>query len=281
VVYCPNTIRQCDFSPTLEREMPERLSPGHVALVGAGPGDPDLLTLKAASLLAQADVVLHDTLAGRAALTHMRRGAQAIAVGKQKARVPLPQPRINALLVEYARAGKRVVRLKGGDPLVFGRGGEEALALAAAGIPFRIVPGVSAGMAAPAAANIPVTHRGVSSAVTFITGHDEGGTLPDSLDWTAIARAGQTVVAFMALSNIDALVVRLLAAGRPAAEPVAVIARATLPDQAVLRTTLGQATLAVKRAAIASPATIVIGPVVALADRLDVAELADLRAAAR
>jgi uroporphyrin-III C-methyltransferase len=261
--------------------MAERLPPGHVALVGAGPGDPDLLTLKAVSLLAQADVVLHDTLACRAALQHMRRGAQAIAVGKQKARTPLPQARINALLVEYARAGKRVVRLKGGDPLVFGRGGEEALALAAAGIPFRIIPGVSAGLAAPAAANIPVTHRGVSSAVTFITGHDETGALPDTLDWTAIARAGQTVVAFMALSNIDALVLRLLAAGRAASEPVAVIARATLPDQAVLRTTLGQATLAVKRAAIASPATIVIGQVVALAERLDVADLAELRAAAQ
>jgi uroporphyrin-III C-methyltransferase len=253
--------------------MAERLAPGSVALVGAGPGDPDLLTLKAASMLAQADMVLHDTLAGRAALAHMRPGAQAIAVGKQKARAATPQARINALLVDYARAGKRVVRLKGGDPFVFGRGGEEALALAAAGIPFRIVPGVSAGLAAPAAAHIPVTHRGVSSAVTFITGHDESGTLPEQLDWTALARAGQTIVAFMALSTIDALVLRLLAAGRDSTEPVAVIARATLPGQTVLRTTLGQATLAVKRAGVTSPATIVIGKVVGLAAQLMPAEL--------
>ena len=251
--------------------MAERLPPGHVALVGAGPGDPELLTLRAAALLAQADVVMHDTLAGRAALAHMRRGAEAIAVGKQKARAPMKQARINALLVDLARAGRRVVRLKGGDPFVFGRGGEEALALAAAGIPFRIVPGVSAGLAAPAAASIPVTHRGVASAVTFITGHDETGALPEALDWGAIARAGQTIVAFMALSVIDSLVLKLLAAGRGAAEPVAVIARATLSDQAVLFTTLGQATLAVKRAAIASPATIVVGQVVALAERMEAA----------
>jgi len=260
--------------------MAERLPPGHVALVGAGPGDPDLLTLKAASMLAQADVVLHDTLAGRAALAHMRQGAQAIAVGKQKARAPLPQARINALLVDHARAGRRVVRLKGGDPFVFGRGGEEALALAAAGIPFRIVPGVSAGLAAPAAANIPVTHRGLSSAVTFITGHDETGAIPEHLDWSAIARGGQTVVAFMALSNIDALVLRLLAAGRDSSEPVAVIARATLSDQRVVRTTLGRVTLAVKREAIASPATIVIGKVVGLADRLAFPSAPERRVAA-
>jgi uroporphyrin-III C-methyltransferase len=253
--------------------MPVRFSPGHVALVGAGPGDPDLLTLKAASMLAQADVVLHDTLAGRAALAHMRRGAEAIAVGKRKAQAPMKQARINALLVDLARAGKRVLRLKGGDPFVFGRGGEEALALAAAGIPFTIIPGVSAGLAAPAAANIPITHRGVAGAVTFITGHDETGTLPEALDWTALARAGQTIVAFMALSVIDALVLRLLAAGRGATESVAVISRATLPDQRVLVSTLGQVTLAVKRAAIASPATIVIGPVVALAERLEPAEI--------
>jgi uroporphyrin-III C-methyltransferase len=254
------------------------LLPGHVALVGAGPGDPTLLTLAAASLLAQADVVLHDMLAGRAALAHMRRGAQAIAVGKSKARTPMPQARINALLVDLARAGKRVVRLKGGDPFVFGRGGEEALALTAAGIAFRIVPGVSAGQAAPAAAGIPVTHRGLASAVTFVTGHDETGALPD-LDWGAIARGGQTIVAFMALTTIDALAIALIEAGRAADEPVCVIARATLPDQRVLHTTLGAVTLAVRRAALPSPATLVIGPVVGLAATLAAAP-AGLRQAA-
>jgi uroporphyrin-III C-methyltransferase len=254
------------------------LLPGHVALVGAGPGDPALLTLAAASLLGQADIVLHDTLAGRAALAHMRRGAQAIAVGKSKARAPMSQARISALLVDYARAGRRVVRLKGGDPFVFGRGAEEALALAAAGIPFRIVPGVSAGQAAPAAAGIPVTHRGVASAVTFVTGHDETGALPD-LDWGAIARGGQTIVAFMALSTIDAMAVRLIEAGRAPDEPVCVVARATLSDQSVLHTTLGAVTLAVRRTGLPSPATIVIGPVVALAAAL-AATPATLRQAA-
>lgn len=239
--------------------------PGSVWLVGAGPGDPRLLTLLAAEALGQADVVLHDTMAGRAALAHARRGAEIVAVGKRKAAPSLPQAKINALMVTHARAGKRVVRLKGGDPFVFGRGGEEAIALANAGIPFRIVPGVSAGVAAPALAGIPITHRGVSSAVTFLTGHDEGGTIPDTLDWTAIARGAPTLVAFMALSNIDALAVRLISGGRAPSTPVAVIARASLPDASALITSLGGCTLAVKRAGIASPALVVIGDVVALA----------------
>lgn len=244
------------------------LSPGMVALVGAGPGDPELLTLAAARAISEADVVLHDTLAGRAAIAHMRRGAEAIAVGKRKAAAPMPQARITALLIDKARAGKRVVRLKGGDPFVFGRGGEEFLALNAAGIPVKIIPGVSAGLAAPAAAGIPVTHRGLAGAVAFVTGHDETGTLPDALDWAALAKGAPTIVAFMALSNLDALAVRLLQAGRPASEPVAVIARATLPDEQVITGTLGGITLAVRRAALPSPATIVIGPVVGLAASL-------------
>jgi uroporphyrin-III C-methyltransferase len=241
------------------------LQPGSVWLVGAGPGDPRLLTLLAAEALGQADIVLHDTMAGRAALAHARRGAEIVAVGKRKAAPSLPQAKINTLMVTHARAGKRVVRLKGGDPFVFGRGGEEALALANAGIPFRIVPGVSAGVAAPALAGIPITHRGVSSAVTFLTGHDESGTIPDTLDWTAIAGGAPTLVAFMALSNIDALAVRLISGGRAPSTPVAVIARASLPDASILITSLGACTLAVKRAGIASPALVVIGDVVALA----------------
>jgi uroporphyrin-III C-methyltransferase len=241
------------------------LQPGSVWLVGAGPGDPRLLTLLAAEALGQADIVLHDTMAGRAALAHARRGAEIVAVGKRKAAPSLPQAKINALMVTHARAGKRVVRLKGGDPFVFGRGGEEALALANAGIPFRIVPGVSAGVAAPALAGIPITHRGVSSAVTFLTGHDESGTIPETLDWTAIAGGAPTLVAFMALSNIDALAVRLISGGRAPSTPVAVIARASLPDASILITSLGACTLAVKRAGIASPALVVIGDVVTLA----------------
>lgn len=238
--------------------------PGEVWLVGAGPGDPGLLTLRAAEALRRADLVLHDSLPGKAVLKLVRRGATILDVGKRKGQAPTPQARINARLVAGARAGLRVVRLKGGDPFVFGRGGEEAQALAEAGIPWRVVPGVSAGLAAPAAAGIPLTHRGVSSAVTFVTGHDEAGGLPGSVDWDALARAGGTIAAFMALTRLDEIALRLLAAGRPPATPVAVIAQATLPGQAVLRTTLGACTLDARRAGVATPALIVIGEVAGL-----------------
>ncbi|WP_144183950.1 uroporphyrinogen-III C-methyltransferase [Elioraea rosea] len=259
----------------------QRLVPGSVWLVGAGPGDPAHLTVRATQALTQADIILHDTLAGRAVLAHARRGAEIVAVGKRKAAPTLPQARINALLVAHARAGKRVVRLKGGDPFVFGRGGEEAMALAEAGIPFEIVPGVSAGIAAPALAGIPVTHRGLSSAVTFLTGHDESGSVPEGLDWEAIARGAPTLVAFMAVSTLDTIAVRLIAGGRDPATPVAVIARASLPDQSVVTTTLGACTLDVRRAGIASPALVVIGPVVALAAVLAASASVPARAVAR
>lgn len=248
--------------------------PGEVWLVGAGPGDPGLLTLRAAEALRRADLVLHDALPGRAVLRLVRPGATILAVGKRKGHAPMPQAKINARLIEGARAGQRVVRLKGGDPFIFGRGGEEAMALAAAGIPWRVVPGVSAGMAAPAAAGIPLTHRGLASAVTFVTGHDEAGGLPESIDWAALAHAGGTIAAFMALSRLDEIALRLLAAGRPAATPVAVVAEASLPGQAVLRTTLGACTLAARRAGLATPALVVIGAVAALSDALLPARLA-------
>jgi uroporphyrin-III C-methyltransferase len=160
------------------------------------------------------------------------------------------------------------VRLKGGDPFVFGRGGEEAIALAQAGIPWRVVPGVSAGMAAPAAAGIPLTHRGAASAVTFVTGHDEAGALPEGIDWAALARTGGTIAAFMALTRLDEIALRLIAAGRPASTPVAVVAQASLPGQAVLHSTLGACTLAARRAALPTPALVVIGEVAGLAARL-------------
>ena len=249
--------------------------PGEVWLVGAGPGDPGLLTLRAADALRRADLVLHDALPGRAVLRLVRAGAKIVAVGKRKGAAPLDQAAINARLVEGARAGLRVVRLKGGDPFVFGRGGEEAAALAAAGIPWRVVPGVSAGLAAPAAAGIPLTHRGVSSAVTFVTGHDEHGGMPGNVDWGALARAGGTIAAFMALTRLDEIALRLLAEGCSPATPVAVVASASLPAQAVLRTTLGTCTLDARRAALPTPALVVIGEVGALAASLLPAEAAD------
>ncbi|MBY0332247.1 MAG: uroporphyrinogen-III C-methyltransferase [Acetobacteraceae bacterium] len=242
--------------------------PGEVWLVGAGPGDPGLLTLRAAEALRRADLVLHDALPGRAVLRLVRPGATLVGVGKRKGHAPMPQPKINARLIDGARAGQRVVRLKGGDPFVFGRGGEEAQALAAAGIPWRVVPGVSAGMAAPAAAGIPLTHRGVASAVTFVTGHDEAGGLPASIDWAALARVGGTIAAFMALTRLDEIALRLLAAGRAPATPVAVVAQASLPGQAVLHSTLGTCTLDARRAGLATPALVIIGEVAALSARL-------------
>lgn len=235
--------------------------PGEVWLVGAGPGDPDLLTLKAVRALEQADLVLHDALPGRAVLRHVRQGAEIVAVGKRKGAAPIPQAKINARLVAGARAGLRVVRLKGGDPFVFGRGGEEALACEAAGVAWRVIPGVSAGLAAPATAGIPLTHRGTASAVTFVTAHDESGALP-AIDWNALARTGGTIAAFMALSRLDELALRLLAGGLPPSTPVAIVAQATLPGEARLRTTLGTCTLDARRSALPTPALVVIGQAV-------------------
>ncbi|WP_439551188.1 uroporphyrinogen-III C-methyltransferase [Falsiroseomonas sp.] len=238
--------------------------PGEVWLVGAGPGDPGLLTLRAAEALKRADLVLHDALPGRAVLRLVRPGAEVVAVGKRKGAAPVSQARINARLVAGARAGLRVIRLKGGDPFVFGRGGEEAQALEEAGIPWKVVPGVTAGTAAPAAAGIPLTHRGVASAVTFVTGHDEGGNLPGAVDWHALARVGGTIAAFMALSRLDEIALRLLAGGLSAATPVAVIAQATTPGQQVLHSMLGTCTLDARRANLPTPALVVIGEVTAL-----------------
>ena len=242
--------------------------PGEVWLVGAGPGDPGLLTLRAAEALRRADLVLHDALPGRAVLRLVRSGAKIVPVGKRKGAAPLSQAAINARLVAGARAGLRVVRLKGGDPFVFGRGGEEAAALAAAGIRWRVVPGVSAGLAAPAAAGIPLTHRGVSSAVTFVTGHDETGGLPGKVDWSVLARSGGTIAAFMALTRLDEIALRLLAEGLSPETPVAVVSEASLPGQAVLRTTLGACTLEARRAALKTPALVVIGDAAGLASAL-------------
>jgi uroporphyrin-III C-methyltransferase len=233
-----------------------------VWLVGAGPGDPGLLTLHAASALAQADIVLHDALVSPEILA-LAPQARLEAVGKRAGRARTPQLRINQRLIELAREGLRVVRLKGGDPLVFGRGGEEALALAASGIPFRIVPGISAGIGGTAAAGIPVTHRGLAHSVAFVTGHDTAGAVPD-LDWSALARGADVLVLYMALRNIGAIAARLLAAGRAAAEPVAFVLDATTPRQRVIITTLAAAEKPARAIPKHSPTLIVIGPVVTL-----------------
>ena len=238
------------------------LEPGTVWLVGAGPGDPGLLTLHAARALAEADIVLHDALVSPEILA-LAAQARLEPVGKRAGGRRTPQLRINERLIRLAREGHRVVRLKGGDPLVFARGGEEALALAAAGVRFRIIPGISAGVGGAAAAGIPVTHRGLAHSVSFVTGHDAGGDVPE-LDWAALARGSDVLVLYMALRQIGAIAAHLLAAGRDAAEPVAFISDATTPRQKVVVTTLADAAQAAAGIPRHAPTLIVIGPVVAL-----------------
>jgi uroporphyrin-III C-methyltransferase len=206
---------------------------GIVHLVGAGPGDPELLTVRARLLLDGADVVVHDRLIASALLDTISPGVRLVAVGKAAGGISTPQEEIHELLIRLARDGANVVRLKGGDPFVFGRGGEEALALRAAGIDFEIVPGVSAGFAGPAAAAIPVTHRGVARSVAFVTGETDPGAGGRPVDWAAIA-AIDTVVVFMAGRSAAAVADRLITAGRDPSTPAAVLVDATLPGQTVL-----------------------------------------------
>jgi uroporphyrin-III C-methyltransferase len=235
---------------------------GTVWLVGAGPGDPGLLTLHAARGLGMADVVLHDALVSPEILACAPR-ARLEAVGKRAGGRRIAQLWINERLIRLARNGNRVVRLKGGDPLVFGRGGEEALALAAAGIRFRIVPGISAGIGGTALAGIPLTHRGIARSVTFLTGHDAGGDLPQ-FDWPSLARGSDVLVLYMALRQIGAIAARLLAAGRDGGEPVAFVTEATTPRQRIAVSTLANAARAAAAIPQHLPTLIVIGPVVAL-----------------
>jgi uroporphyrin-III C-methyltransferase len=236
--------------------------PGWVWLAGAGPGDPGLLTLHTLNALAQADVVVHDALVGPEILGLARTGAVLEYAGKRGHKPSIKQAEITSRLVQLARRGKRVLRLKGGDPLMFGRGGEEALALVRAGVPFRILPGVSSGVGGLAYAGIPVTHRTVNSAVTFVTGHDAKGRLPADLDWDALSRGAPVLVVFMGLRHLGAIADRLVAAGRSGAEPVAIVSDASLPTQRVIETTLATAADDVAAAGLAAPALIVVGEVV-------------------
>jgi len=233
---------------------------GECYLIGAGPGDPDLLTLRALQLLQQADVILYDRLVPEGVLERARRDAERIFVGKEAGN-HTAQARINELLVRYARQGLRVARLKGGDPLVFGRGGEEMEALAAHGIPYIVVPGITAALGAAASAGIPLTHRKVAQSVTFVTGH---ALDDDALDWESLARARQTVVFYMGVAQLPRIVDRLRAAGASADYPVAVVERATLPEQRTLRGTLESISTIAADARVTPPALLVIGEVTAL-----------------
>ncbi len=244
--------------------------PGRVFLVGAGPGDPGLLTARALELIAAADVILYDRLIGAGALDGARADAELVFVGKEGGGASVPQERTEALMVARAQQGATVLRLKGGDPFVFGRGGEEALALGAAGIPYEVVPGVTAGLAASAYAGIPVTHRGLSSAVALVTGHAAGTeqAAEDGLDWSALAAFPGTLVLYMAVRSLPEIAEALIAAGRSASEPVAIVERGTLPGQRVVSGTLQTIAQIARREEIRAPSITVVGAVAALAGEL-------------
>ena len=241
---------------------------GIVYLVGGGPGDPGLMTRRSLDLIAAADAILYDRLVPPGALDHARPDAELRYVGKEPGAAALTQEATNELLVELARAGKRVVRLKGGDPFVFGRGGEEAEALAAAGVPFEVVPGVTAGVAAPAYAGIPVTHRDAASAVAFVTGHEDPGKPGSALDWDALARFPGTLVFYMGIKNLAMIAERLTAAGRDPAQPVAVVERGTQAGQRTIVDSLGGIAARVEAEEIRPPAITVMGPVAGLRETI-------------
>lgn len=250
------------------QNLPE-MKAGEVWLVGAGPGDPGLLTLHAAHALSQADVIVHDALVNAECLKLARPGARLEYAGKRGGKPSPKQRDISLRLVELAREGQRVLRLKGGDPFVFGRGGEEALTLVEHHIPFRIVPGVTAGIGGLAYAGIPVTHRDTNHTVTFLTGHDSSGLVPDRIDWDGVARGSQVIVMYMAMKHIATIAARLIDAGRDADEPVAFVTDASLPGQKVLETTLERAATDVAASGLQPPAIVVVGKVVRLRSALD------------
>jgi len=254
-----------NFATAARLHVPD-FSPGSVWLVGAGPGDPGLLSLYALHALNTADVVLHDALVPPEILA-LAATPRLHGVGKRAGGTRTHQLRINQKLIALARGGERVVRLKGGDPLIFGRGGEEALALAAAGVPFRIVPGISAGIGGAAGAGIPLTHRTLAHSVAFATGHDAQGGLPDDLDFPGLARTA-VLVFYMALRQADVIAARLIAAGRAPDEAVAFVSDATTKRQRVTPATLATAGAVAAHLDHRAPTLIVIGPVLALRDMI-------------
>jgi uroporphyrinogen III methyltransferase/synthase len=244
------------------------MSEGRVFLVGAGPGDPGLLTARALELIARADVILYDRLVHPRALESAREDAELVYVGKRPGADSTAQAEIERLLVEHARSGRTVVRLKGGDPFVFGRGGEELEVLQSAGIPYEVVPGVTAGVAAPAYAGIPVTHRELASAVAFVTGHEDAEKTDTALDWDALAAFPGTLVFYMGVRQLERITAELIAAGRSGDEPAAVVQRGTLPGQRVVSATLATIAQRAQDAGIEPPSVTIVGEVAALREQL-------------
>jgi len=249
---------------TAPRTRPEAAPHGRVVLVGGGPGDPGLLTIRGAERLAQADVVVVDRLAPLAALDGLRPDVDVVDVGKIPRGRFTPQESINELLIEHARAGRTVVRLKGGDPFVFGRGREEVEACLAAGVPVEVVPGVTSAVAVPALVGIPATHRGLSQGFTVVSGHAAPGDPRSQLDWSALARSGTTLVLLMAVDTLPAITVALLAGGLARRTPVCCIQDGGLPGQRVVTATLAEVAQVAVEQELRAPAVIVIGEVAAL-----------------
>lgn len=243
-----------------------RFESGTVWLVGAGPGAAGLLTLLGYHALGEADVIVYDALVSPELLKLANPAAEQIYAGKRGGKPSEKQADISLRLVELAQAGKRVLRLKGGDPFMFGRGAEECMALAAHGIRFRIVPGITAGIGGLAYAGIPVTSRDTNHAVVFLTGHDETGDVPAAVDWAAVANAAPVVVMYMAIKHLRSIAEKLIAAGRSPTDPVAVVMNATLPSQSVVHGTLGR--IGEIEPMLTTPAIVVLGPVTALRDDL-------------
>lgn len=248
--------------------MPE-FRPGWVWLTGAGPGDPGLLTLQAFHGLQTADVIFHDALVSPQVLALIPADTPKIPVGKRAGKKSMKQHEISDLLIDSARTGKRVLRLKGGDPFVFGRGAEEASQLSAGNVPFRILPGVTSGIGGLAYAGLPVSHRDVNQAFTFVTAHDATGGLSAKLDWGAVSRGSPVIVIYMGFRLISQITERLIAEGRPGSEPVAVVSKATTADQAKVITTLERASADVELSGLEPPVLIVVGRIVEMHSMLD------------
>src|SRR3989440_1101177 len=255
-------------STTGTKDTPPSNVCGKVYLIGAGPGDPELITVKGLRYLRVADVVLYDRLISMDLLDEVRADAERVFVGKGPRCHIMSQAEINALMIAYARSGRTVVRLKGGDPYVFGRGGEEAVALAQAGIPFEVVPGVSSAIAVPAYAGIPVTHRDYASSVTIVTGHEQQSCGSSGVNWEALATLGGTLVILMGVEMLSHITQRLISGGLHPDTPAAVIQQGTVPQQRVVTDTLVGIAEHAWAARITSPAVVVIGAVVALSDPL-------------
>jgi len=253
----PSNFEQADFFP------------GLVWLLGAGPGDPGLMTLHGLSAIRRADIIIYDALVDMRILAWAAPGAMLEYAGKRGGKPSAKQRDISLRLIELAQAGKRVLRLKGGDPFVFGRGGEEAQTLVQAGVAIRLTPGISAGIGGLAYAGIPITHRDVNQSVTFVTGHDQNGLAPSAVDWQSLAKGSPVIVLYMAIKHIDQIAAALLAGGKPAGTPVAVVRNATRPDMEVLETTLGTAAHDITHSGFAAPAVICVGEVVRLRQVID------------